>query len=101
MMIAKLTILPDRDKVVTTFRSGVETSRKEYADMREATAEAVELQVMLPDMKRIVDASQLQPTWSKGYAPDEVVEVNAEELHARGFLRASWKPGTGLASRIA
>jgi hypothetical protein len=93
MMIAKLTILSDENKFVSAFRSGVELWRKEYEDMPDATAEAVELRVMLPDIKRLVDASQRQPTWPKGYAPDEVVEVNADELRARGFLRASWTRG--------
>jgi hypothetical protein len=101
MMIAKLTVLPERNKIATTFRSGVETWRKEYEDMPDATAEAVELQVMTPELKRLVDAAQRQPSWPKGYAPDEGVEVDIEELHTRGFLRASWKPGTGPASRIA
>jgi hypothetical protein len=57
---------------------------KEYPSMKAASIEAVELGIMLPSEKEIVDRSQLRSDYPQGFK-GEAPDIDVAELVQRGF----------------
>jgi hypothetical protein len=64
---------------------GEQVRRKKYPSMSAATSEALELQIMAPNDKRLADMSQPVPTYAQGFTSTSV-EVDVDELIKRGFV---------------
>jgi hypothetical protein len=84
-MIAAVKIVPSEDEAYTVVSVGEQTWRKKYPSMSAATSEAVELQITTPNEKGLADMSQPVPTYAQGFSSTSV-EVDVDELMARGFL---------------
>jgi hypothetical protein len=98
MMMAKFNMQPVGNEVHTRVRAGDEVWCKRYGSVTDATTEAVELGVMEARSKAFVEETLLQRTWPAGLPEPvtpvdtilvesiEPVEVDLDELRARGFL---------------
>jgi hypothetical protein len=81
-MIVAIKIVPSRDGA---YSEGDRAWHKKYASIPDATSEAVELEIMTAEDKRLLDDSQRQPTWPHGYAPTRSFKVDLGELTRRDF----------------
>jgi hypothetical protein len=78
-------IVPSDDGAYTVVSVGEQVRRKKYPSMSAATSEALELQIMAPNDKRLADMSQPVPTYAQGFTSTSV-EVDVDELIKRGFV---------------
>jgi hypothetical protein len=90
VVMAMFKIVRVGDEALTTVSADGKVWLKKYDSVPDATAEAVELLMMEPHTKPIVDGAQRQPTWPQGgYQTTTPREVDLEELKARGFVLGS------------
>jgi hypothetical protein len=83
-MIVAVKIVPSEDGAYTVVSAGERVWRKKYASMKDATSEAIELQIITPNDKWLADMSQPMPTYAQGFTSPSV-EVDPRDLEARGF----------------
>jgi hypothetical protein len=81
MFMVKIVPVGDGEFQTTATSADGKVWRKRYKSWPDATADAVELRMMRPGMKRIVDGYPLVP-----YAPETPCEVDVDELIAHGFV---------------
>jgi hypothetical protein len=81
MFMAKIVPVGDGDFQTTATSADGKVWRKRYKSWPDATADAVELRMMRPGMKRIVDGYPLVP-----YKPETPCEVDVDELIAHVFV---------------
>jgi hypothetical protein len=86
MMIhdAPVKIIPVEDDVHVTVSTTEQSLCKEYSSMRAATSEAIELELILPYEKELLDKSQPLPNSPHGLETKSDVDV--AELLKCGFL---------------
>jgi hypothetical protein len=87
MFMVKIVPVGDGEFQTTATSADGKVWRKRYKSWPDATADAVDLRMMLPDMKRIVDGYRRMPGHADdGYAPETPYEVDVDELIAHGFV---------------
>jgi hypothetical protein len=87
VVMAMVTIVAVGDEAHTAVDADGRVWRKKYDSMPDATTEAVALQMMEPHKKPFLDGAQRHPSWPQGgYESTRPLEVDLDELVARGFL---------------
>jgi hypothetical protein len=80
-------IVPVDDGFQTTASDEGKVWRKRYQSWPSATADAVDLRIMLTDTKQVLDEYRRMPgkagVW---YTPETPSEIDLDELIARGFV---------------
>jgi hypothetical protein len=98
MMMAMFNMQPLGNEVHIRVRAGDEVWCKRYGSVPDATTEAVELGIIEPRSKPFVEETLFRRNWPAGlpepltpvdailFQSVEPVEVDLDELRARGFL---------------
>ena len=88
MVTCQLEIVPIGGAFRSSVNVGGKRWSKNYPCVEDATREAEDLRMILPDMKKLLDASQSMPGYPQGGYKGEA-EVDLSELRRRRFSLCS------------